>query len=229
MKYALSVLMSVVLLACQGNTQNKGELKTTQDSVSYVIGMNIGHNMKSQKVDVTIEALTRGIQDVLDSSKTLITDEQADALMGAFQQRMMAKQEEESKAAGEKNKKEGEAFLAANKSKQGVKVTESGLQYKVITMGNGPKPKSDQTVTVHYRGTTIDGTEFDSSYKRGQPAKFGVGQVIRGWTEAVQMMPVGSKWELYIPSELAYGERGAGGSIGPNATLIFEVELLSVE
>lgn len=229
MKYALSVLMSVVLLACQGNTQNKGELKTTQDSVSYVIGMNIGHNMKSQKVDVTIEALTRGIQDVLDSSKTLITDEQADALMGAFQQRMMAKQEEESKAAGEKNKKEGEAFLAANKSKQGVKVTESGLQYKVITMGNGPKPKPDQTVTVHYRGTTIDGTEFDSSYKRGQPAKFGVGQVIRGWTEAVQMMPVGSKWELYIPSELAYGERGAGGSIGPNATLIFEVELLSVE
>ncbi len=229
MKYALSVLMSVVLLACQGNTQNKTELKSTQDSVSYVIGMNIGQNMKAQNVDVTIGALARGIQDVLDSNKTLITDEQADVLMGAFQQRMMAKQEEEAKASGDKNKMEGDAFLAANKSKPGVKVTESGLQYKVITMGNGPKPKADQTVTVHYRGTTIDGTEFDSSYKRGQPAKFGVGQVIRGWTEAMQMMPVGSKWELYIPSELAYGERGAGGSIGPNATLIFEVELLSVE
>lgn len=229
MKYALSVLMSVVLLACQGNTQNKAELKSTQDSVSYVIGMNIGQNIKAQKVDVTLEALARGIKDVLDSSTTLITDEQADVLMNAFQQRMMAKQEEEAKAAGAKNKIEGEAFLAANKSKPGVRVTESGLQYKVITMGNGPKPKPNQTVTVHYRGTTIDGTEFDSSYKRGQPAKFGVGQVIRGWTEAMQLMPVGSKWELYIPAELAYGERGAGGSIGPNATLIFEVELLSVE
>ena len=227
MKYALVSAMSVMLLACQA--QNKTELKTTQDSVSYAIGMNIGKNFKAQKVDVSVNVVAKGIQDILDSSKVMMTEEQAQACMMAFQQRMIAKQQAEASVTGEKNKKDGEAFLAATKNKEGVKTTASGLQYKVITMGNGPKPTADQTVTVHYKGTTIDGKEFDSSYKRGKPATFGVGQVIKGWTEAVQLMPVGSKWELYIPSELAYGERGAGENIGPNSTLVFEVELLSVK
>ena len=179
MKYMIVVAMSVLLLACQGNTQNK-ELKTTQDSVSYVIGTNIGGNLKAQKVEVNIDALARGIKESMDTGKTLLTEEQARTLMMAFQQRMMEKQQSEAKVAGEKHRKEGEAFLAANKTKAGVVTTASGLQYKVITMGTGPKPKADQTVTVNYRGTTIDGKEFDSSFKRGEPATFGVGQVIGG-------------------------------------------------
>lgn len=229
MKYALVVAMSIVLLACQGNTQNKVELKTTQDSVSYAIGTNIGVNLKAQKVEVNINVLAAGIGHVVDSAQLMLTDEQAQAVMMAFQQRMMAKQQEEASAAGEKNKKEGGAFLAANKTKEGVKTTASGLQYKVIKVGAGPKPSADQTVSVHYRGTTLDGKEFDSSYKRNEPATFGVGQVIGGWTEALLLMPVGSKWELYIPSNLAYGDQGAGPSIAPGSTLIFEVELLSVK
>lgn len=229
MKYALVVAMSMILLACQGNTQSKVELKTTQDSVSYAIGTNIGTNLKQQKVDVNVAVLAAGIRHVVDSTQLMLTEEQAQAVMMAFQQRMMAKQQEEASAAGEKNRIDGEAFLAANKNKEGVKVTASGLQYKVLKMGAGPKPKADQTVTVHYRGTLIDGTEFDSSYKRGEPATFGVGQVIGGWTEALQLMPEGSKWELYIPSNLAYGDRGAGPTIQAGATLIFEVELLSVK
>ncbi|MDL1889965.1 hypothetical protein FBQ96_10360, partial [Nitrospirales bacterium NOB] len=169
MKYALVVAMSMILLACQGNTQSKVELKTTQDSVSYAIGTNIGTNLKQQKVDVNVAVLAAGIRHVVDSTQLMLTEEQAQEVMMAFQQRMMAKQQEEASAAGEKNRIDGEAFLAANKNKEGVKVTASGLQYKVLKMGSGPKPKADQTVTVHYRGTLIDGTEFDSSYKRGEP------------------------------------------------------------
>jgi len=229
MKYIAFVALSVVLLACESNTQNKADLKTTQDSVSYIIGTSIGRNLKAQKVQVSLNQLARGIQDAMDSSTLLITDEQAQRIMGEFQQQMIARQEEEAHAAGEIHRKEGEAFLAENKTKAGVKVTASGLQYKVIKMGTGPKPRADQTVTVHYSGRTIDGKEFDSSYKRGEPTTFGVGQVIKGWTEALQLMPVGSKWELYIPADLAYGDRGAGQLIPPGATLIFEVELLSVK
>jgi FKBP-type peptidyl-prolyl cis-trans isomerase FklB len=229
MKYIAFVALSVVLLACESNTQNKADLKTTEDSVSYIIGTSIGRNLKAQKVQVSLNQLARGIQDAMDSSTLLITDEQAQRIMGEFQQQMIARQEEEAHAAGEIHRKEGEAFLAENKTKAGVKVTASGLQYKVIKMGTGPKPRADQTVTVHYSGRTIDGKEFDSSYKRGEPTTFGVGQVIKGWTEALQLMPVGSKWELYIPADLAYGDRGAGQLIPPGATLIFEVELLSVK
>lgn len=229
MKYTAIVVLTVLLLACQGNTQNKAELKTTQDSVSYIIGVSIGKNLKAQKVEVSLDQLARGIKDATDSSTLLINDEQAQAIMSAFQQRMMDQQEAEAHAAGEVHRKEGQAFLEENKKKAGVKVTASGLQYKVIKMGTGPKPKADQTVSVHYKGMTIDGKEFDSSYKRGEPVTFGVGQVIKGWTEALQMMPVGSKWELYIPAELAYGDRGAGQTIPPGATLIFEVELLGIK
>ncbi len=146
-----------------------------------------------------------------------------------MQNEVRKQQQEKMQEAGAANKTEGEAFLAANKSKDGVVTLPSGLQYKILTAGTGPKPTASDSVVCNYRGTLINGTEFDSSYKRGQPATFGVGQVIKGWTEALQLMPVGSKWQLFIPSSLAYGERGAGAEIGPNATLIFEVELLSIQ
>lgn len=230
MKYAVVVLLGMALVACEGVTQNKAELKTTQDSVSYIIGASIGRNLKAQKVEVNLDQLARGLQDGMDTSaKLLISDDEAQRIMKAFEETRSAQQQEEARAASQVHRKEAEAFLEANKSKEGVKVTASGLQYKVVKMGTGPKPKPDQVVTVHYRGRTIDGKEFDSSYKRGEPTSFGVGQVIAGWTEALLMMPKGSKWELYIPPDLAYGDRGAGQVIPPGAALIFEVELLDIK
>ncbi len=229
MKYVWISVLCACLMACQGNTQNKAQLKTSKDSVSYSIGMNIGQNLKAQMVDVDPMIVGQGIKDILDSSKTLMTEDQAKDCMMAFQKTMMAKQEEKMKVDGEKNKTAGAAFLAENKAKQGVITLPDGLQYKVDKMGTGKKPDSTSTVSVNYIGKLLDGTEFDNSYKRGQPAEFPVRGVIRGWTEALQLMPVGSKWTLYIPSELAYGERGAGGAIPPNATLIFEVELLGIK
>ncbi|MFH2003497.1 MAG: FKBP-type peptidyl-prolyl cis-trans isomerase, partial [Bacteroidota bacterium] len=155
-------------------------------------------------------------------------EEQSQAVMMELQKQLMARHEEKINAEKDKNKIEGEAFLAENKKDKDVITLPSGLQYKIITAGTGPKPKSTETVAVHYSGTLIDGTEFDSSFKRGEPATFPVTGVIKGWVEALQLMPVGSKWKLFIPTDLAYGERGAGGVIGPNATLIFEIELLSI-
>jgi FKBP-type peptidyl-prolyl cis-trans isomerase FklB len=174
--------------------------------------------------------LFRGLKDALAGSKLLLTDEEAKAALTALQTEVRAKEEAKSKAAAVENKKSGEAFLAANKAKEGIVTLPSGLQYKVIKEGTGPKPTAEDTVLCHYRGTLVDNTEFDSSYKRGEPLKIPVGGVIKGWTEAIQLMPVGSKWQLFIPSDLAYGERGAPGSpIGPNSALIFDVELISVE
>lgn len=221
--------LGLALLACQSNTQQTAELKTQKDSISYVIGMDIGRNMQARFIEVNAEALARGINDILDSNKTAISEEQAQQLSQVLQQQMMAKHQESMKEVSEKNKKESETFLAENKKKSGVVTTASGLQYKIIKKGTGRKPKETETVTVHYTGRLIDGTEFDSSHKRGQPATFPVNGVIPGWVEALQLMTVGSKWELYIPPDLAYGEQGAGDAIGPNATLIFEVELLSVK
>lgn len=229
MKYLIIAALCVGLLACQTNTQNKAQLKTQKDSVSYSIGMNIGKNFKTQMVDVDPDIVAHGIRDILEGKQALLTEGQAQTIMIEFQKQMMAKQEEQRKTSGEKNKKEGEEFLAKNKTKQGVVTLPSGLQYKVIIMGTGKKPKATDEVTVHYRGTLLDGTEFDSSIKRGEPATFPLNGVIKGWTEALQLMPVGSKWELYIPSELAYDDRGAGQLIQPNSTLIFEVELLSIK
>jgi FKBP-type peptidyl-prolyl cis-trans isomerase FklB len=218
----------IVLLACQSNTQQTAQLKTQQDSISYMIGMDIGKNLQAQSIDVDPDLLAQGIKDVL-ANKTMMTDQEAQHVAQQLQSRMMAKQEEKMKESSEKNKKEGDAFLAANKKKPGVVTLPSGLQYKVIKKGTGKKPKETETVSVHYRGTLIDGTLFDNSYDGGQPVTFPVNGVIKGWTEALQLMPVGSKWELYIPSNLAYGEQGVGQVIGPNQTLIFEVELLSVK
>jgi FKBP-type peptidyl-prolyl cis-trans isomerase FklB len=190
--------------------------------------MDVGKNLKSQSVEADPAFIAQGIKDILDSNKTMLNETQTQMVMMGLQKRLMAKHEEKMKVVGDKNKKEGDAFLAENKKKEGVITLPSGLQYKILKAGNGPKPKDMDKVTVNYRGTLIDGTEFDSSIKRGQPATFPVHGVIKGWVEAIQLMPVGSKWQLFVPSELAYGERGAEGLIGPNATLIFEVELLSI-
>jgi FKBP-type peptidyl-prolyl cis-trans isomerase len=204
------------------------ELKTQKEKTSYAIGMNMAASMKTNAIDVDVDALVKGIRDSLAGGKTLMTDEQARETITALQKDLQTKMHEKAKVQAEKNKKEGEEFLAKNKEKEGVKTLPDGLQYKVITEGKGKSPLATDTVTVNYRGTLIDGTEFDSSYKRGQPATFPVNGVIKGWTEALQLMKEGSKWQLFIPSSLAYGERGAGGLIGPNATLIFEVELIKV-
>src|SRR5450631_240645 len=207
-------------------------LKTRKEKFSYALGMNIGSglgtNLKKQSVEVDTNLVSQGLKDSMAGAKTRLTQEEAQAVLTEVQNEINKQRQEKAQEAGTKNKTEGEAYLAANKSKEGVVTLPSGLQYKILTAGTGPKPTASDSVKCNYRGTLINGTEFDSSFKRGQPATFGVGQVIKGWTEALQLMPVGSKWQLVIPSSLAYGERGPG-EIGPNATLIFEVELLSIE
>jgi FKBP-type peptidyl-prolyl cis-trans isomerase FklB len=185
--------------------------------------------LSRQGVDVDPATVARGLRDTLGGAKPLLTDAEAEAALGQLQAAVHAKQDAEAQKIGDANMKEGQEFLAANKTKDGVVTLPSGLQYKILTPGTGPKPTAADTVVCNYRGTFINGTEFDSSYKRGQPATFPVGGVIKGWTEALQLMPVGSKWQLVIPPDLAYGTRGAGGAIGPNATLIFEVELISIQ
>jgi FKBP-type peptidyl-prolyl cis-trans isomerase FklB len=205
-------------------------LKTQKDKASYAVGLNIGKSMHKDSVDVDTAILLRGLKDGLAGTKPLLTDDEARAAMVALQADLRKKQEEKMVVQGEANKKQGEAFLAENKTKDGVVTLPSGLQYKILTEGTGPKPTAADTVVCNYKGTLIDNTEFDSSYKRGQPATFPVSGVIKGWTEALQLMPVGSKWQLFIPSDLAYGARGGpGGGIGPNATLVFEVELMSIQ
>lgn len=229
MKTLLAVTLSTLIIAGCANAGGDTMLKNEKDKVSYSIGLNIGGNFKSQSVDINPDILIKGIKDALSGSKPLMTEKEIQETMTAFQKEITAKQAERTKSLAETNKKEGEAFLAANKGKEGVKTTSSGLQYKIIKDGNGQTPKATDTVTVNYSGTLIDGTEFDSSYKRGEPASFPLNGVIPGWTEALQMMKVGSKWQLFLPPAIAYGERGQGRVIGPNAALIFEVELLSVK
>jgi FKBP-type peptidyl-prolyl cis-trans isomerase FklB len=209
-------------------------LKTQKEKASYAVGMNYGAMLRKQGVPVDPALTARGLKDALAGSKPLLTEEQAKAALIQLQTELRAKQqamaqEAQAKAheASAPARKEGEAFLAANKGKEGVVTLPSGLQYKILTAGSGPKPTAGDTVTCNYRGTLIDGTEFDSSYKRGQPTSFPVGGVIKGWTEALQLMPVGSKWQLFIPTDLAYGDPGRPG-IPPGATLVFEVELLSI-
>jgi len=211
--------------------------KTEEQKVSYSIGLNIANNLKQMKQQagfaVDAALVEQGLKDSMSGGKLKMTNEEVATTMQAFSQKMQAKQKEamaaheaEMKKSGDKNVEDGKAYLAANAKKDGVKVTKSGLQYKVITEGKGPMPKATDTVTVNYRGKLISGKEFDSSYSRGEPATFAVNAVIPGWTEVLQLMPEGSKWEVVIPSDLAYGPGGAGGDIGPNSTLVFEVELL---
>jgi len=204
-------------------------LKGDKEKLSYSIGMDIGGGLKRQSVEVDPDLLAKGFKDSYGGAKTILTEEEARQAIMDFQKTLMAKQAETMQKLAEKNKADGEKFLSENAKKEGVKVLPSGLQYKEITPGAGKSPKTTDTVTTNYRGTLIDGTEFDSSYKRGQPATFPVSGVIPGWTEALQLMKEGAKWQLFVPSSLAYGERGAGREIGANATLIFEVELISVK
>ena len=229
MLFRFVAILSLGLLAVPVQAADTTVLKTQKDKVSYSIGLDIGKNFKKQSMDIDPDLLARGLKDAMAGGKTLLTEEEVRTIMPAFQKEMQAKADAQAKELGDKNMKEGETFLAKNKKKEGVVTLPSDLQYKIITAGKGERPKSSDTVTTHYRGTLIDGTEFDSSHKRGQPASFPVTGVIAGWTEALQLMPVGSKWQLFVPSNLAYGPRGAGQMIGPSATLIFEVELLSIQ
>lgn len=230
MKAITTAALALGLLAGSASAADtKMTLKDDKDKVSYSIGLNIGKSMKQEGLDINPDALAAAMKDVFAGAKPQLTDEQVQQVMQDFQKKMMAKQMAAREEGLTKNKGEGEKFLADNKKKEGVKTTASGLQYKVIKDGTGKTPKATDTVKTHYRGTLINGTEFDSSYKRGEPAEFPVNGVIKGWTEALQLMKEGAKWQLFIPSELAYGERGAGKDIGPNSTLIFDIELLSVK
>jgi len=219
------LIVSACLLAFPLLGQEKSpQLKDQKEKVSYAIGMQIGFNLARQKVDINPDILAAGIKDSI-AGKPQLTPDQVKDVMAQFEKDMEQKQ----KALGEKNKAEGAKFLEENKKKPGVKTTASGLQYKVEKEGTGAQPKATDMVTVNYRGTLIDGTEFDSSYKRGQPATFPVNGVIKGWTEALQLMKQGSKYQLVIPANLAYGERAMGPDIGANSTLIFDVELMDVK
>jgi FKBP-type peptidyl-prolyl cis-trans isomerase FklB len=229
MKFKWIAVLGVLFLVVPLSAEENIVLKDQKDKVSYSIGVDIGNNLKSLKVDMNLDFLVRGIRDVLSETKLLMTEQEVQSTMMAFQKELMAKREQQMKVLGEKNKKEGESFLAENKKREGVTTLLSGLQYKVFKAGTGKTPTDTNTVTVHYRGTLIDGTEFDSSYRRGQPATFQVKGVIPGWIEALKLMQEGAKWQLFIPPNLAYGESGAGSVIGPNATLIFEVELISIQ
>lgn len=253
LSYKLTVALAVAsstfaLTACKPADPDAGKvdakaahadaapLSTEKEKISYMIGMDIGRSLKPMKDDVDLPTLKRAIEDVMADKKPLLDDQQLAAVMATFSQKMqakkqeqMAKQQAEMKEQGKKNADAGAAFLAENGKKPGVVTTASGLEYKVITQGKGPKPKATDTVSVQYVGKLLDGTEFDSSYKRNEPAQFEVSQVVRGWTEALQLMPVGSKYKLWIPANLAYGERGTpGGPIPPNSTLEFEVELVKI-
>jgi len=228
LRWLVGLGMVTLLLAGPVGAQETPAMNQ-KDKVSYSIGMEIGKNLKTQSLDVNPEFLAKGLKDSFSDGKPLMTDDEMREVLIGFQKEMMAKQQELAKQLGEKNQKEGDAFLAENKKKEDVITLPSGLQYKVIKAGSGNKPKATDNVSVHYQGTLTNGTEFDSSYRRGQPVSFPVNGVIPGWTEALQLMEVGAKWQVVIPSNLAYGDRGAGPQIGPNSTLIFEIELLSIE
>lgn len=215
--------------AAASKTQAPLTLKTQKEKASYAVGLNIGKGMHKDAVDIDPAILLRGIKDGMADAKPLLTDAEIQACLTQLQADVGKRQQAAALQAGETNKIQGDEFLAANKSKPGVVTLPSGLQYKILKEGNGPKPTAGDSVVCNYAGTLIDGKEFDSSYKRGQPVTFPVGQVIKGWTEALQLMPVGSKWQLFIPPNLAYGDRSPSPDIGPGATLIFEVELISIQ
>ncbi len=225
--YLLAITFIVAGVSCQQSGTKKVKLESNIDSVSYAIGILVGANNLQQLKnapggdEMNIDAMSAAFSMASSEGETAITEEEANALVRSFF-------ENQGKKEAQENLEKGNAFLEENKKRPGVTTTESGLQYEILTEGNGPKPVAEDRVRVHYHGTLIDGTVFDSSIDNGEPAVFGVGQVIPGWTEALQLMPVGSKWKVYLPANIAYGERGAGGDIGPNSALIFEVELLEI-
>jgi FKBP-type peptidyl-prolyl cis-trans isomerase FklB len=229
MQQYLAALLVVALAGCQSTGEKNVKLETQQDKVSYSIGLNIGQSLKKDSIAISPDAFMRGVLDAgVDSAGRLMNDKEIQETMMAFQDSMRARQMALMKVEADKNRTAGDAFLAENARKPGVVTLPSGLQYRVITEGKGKTPIASSTVRTHYRGRLLDGTEFDSSYKHGQPAQFAVNGVMPGWSQALQMMKEGSKWELFVPASLGYGEAGAGGVIPPNATLIFEVELIEV-
>ncbi|MDO7174126.1 FKBP-type peptidyl-prolyl cis-trans isomerase [Mariniflexile sp. AS56] len=227
-KFLGVVLSASILSSCGGQGVSNRALKTELDSVSYAIGMDVARNVKASVSEIDSELFIQGYMNALDSTNILIKEEDGQQVLTAYFQKKQAEKMKEQQEEAEKGKSVGVDFLEANKSKEGVKVTESGLQYKVLKEGKGPKPTADSKVKVHYHGTLVDGTVFDSSVDRGEPTEFGVGQVITGWTEGLQLMSVGSKYQFFIPQELGYGARQAGEKIKPFSALIFEVELLEI-
>lgn len=231
------VAITIATIGCEPQAQQQDaaqatepqELTTLAQRFSYAVGMNVGQQLKGEEAEIDVALIAQAISDVYADKEMRLSEEEVRTVFQEYQQQMMEKQQKARVAAAEANKLEGEKFLAENAKKEGVITLPSGLQYKVITPGTGPKPTAQDTVTVHYRGTLIDGTEFDSSYQRNAPVSFPLGNVIPGWTEGLQLMQEGAKWELYIPSDLAYGPGGSGPTIGPNATLIFQVELLKAK
>ena len=229
MKLKLSILIAALVLASVVSQAAAQETYTEKkDRVGYSIGLNMGRDFAQRELEIGIDAFVQGLKDGLAGAEAKMSDEERQKALVELGQEMKAKQEAKMKAETEKNRKEGQEFLAANAKKEGVKVVESGLQYKVLQEGQGESPGPEDTVTVNYKGSVIDGTVFDSTEKRGQPATFALNQVIKGWSEALQLMKPGAKWMIYLPADLAYGDRGAGPVIGPGKTLIFEVELISV-
>lgn len=225
----LTIAIIALTFVVAVSAEEKSTLKDSKDKVSYSIGLDIGSTLKKQNIDVNTDALVTGLKDALTGAKPQLTEEQIKETMTTFSNELRNKQQAATQEAAQKNTVEGEKFLAENKTKPGVKTTASGLQYKVMKEGSGPSPKETDTVVTNYRGTLINGTEFDSSYKRNEPVTFPVNGVIKGWTEALQLMKKGAKYQLFVPAGLAYGPRGAGQDIGPNATLIFEVELVDIK
>lgn len=227
MKAKIIVCVGLAILAGSISAQDKLNLQDKKQRISYSIGADIGNNFKRNDIEVDVKALAAGLADAL-AGKTALTDAEIRDTIAAFRTEMMEKFQKKQEELAQKNLKEGEEFLAANAKKEGVKVTKSGLQYQVIKSGKGKTPKATDSVKAHYHGTLIDGTVFDSSVERNEPAVFPVSGVIPGWTEVLQMMKEGDKWKVFIPAKLAYGERGAGQKIPPNSVLIFEIELLEV-
>jgi FKBP-type peptidyl-prolyl cis-trans isomerase FklB len=228
MTYLVTMILSILFLFSVCHAQEKLELKDQKDKESYSLGYQFGQNLKFQGVDVNLDIYTSGIKDALAGKEPQMSQEEIRATITGLQQKLQVAKQKALKEQTEKNLSESQTFLEENKKKEGVNTLPNGLQYKVLTEGSGKTPKADDTVTVNYRGTLIDGTEFDSSYSRNEPAEFEVGGVIPGWTEGLQLMKVGGKYRLWVPSKLAYGARGAGRVIGPNTMLIFEVEPLEV-
>lgn len=231
LSFGTLVFASLFLFSCDNAGAQPGKAKpivTTKDSISYIIGTDIGHSLLPIKGELNLDLIYQGIHDRVDSAEIKISREQMNQIMQAFNVKMRAKQESEDKVKSEKNLADGKKFLDDNKTKKGVVTTASGLQYMVIKEGTGTKPAATDKVKVNYRGTLLDGTEFDSSFKNGQPAEFQLNSVIPGWTEGLQLMTVGSKYKFFVPSNLAYGERSPGPLIGANAVLVFEIELLGI-
>ncbi|KTC66238.1 macrophage infectivity potentiator (Mip) (plasmid) [Legionella adelaidensis] len=228
MKLVAAAAMGLAMTTSIAATNNT-QLTTEMDKLSYSIGTDLGKNFKRQGIDINPDMMAKGLKDGMNGGTLLLTDDQMKEVLNKFQKDLMAKRTAEFNKKAEQNKTKGESFLKENKQKQGVVTLPSGLQYKIITAGNGEKPNKEDTVTVEYTGRLIDGEVFDSTERTGKPATFNLSQVIPGWTEALQLMPAGSTWEIYVPADLAYGTRSVGGPIGPNETLIFNIHLISVK